>query len=230
MAAPPTFTVRGPSLTKEQYEEISPYPLSRSQLRRRIQPELFGTERFTSDTAIEGDFPKGLVDRGIPKQFNRYTGYLAGTRPPEALNYAINYFIPNGPYAETALPLTQQTYEQFLKDMYRAFYAGQLAGQVSFDPPSMEDIRTVLSSNEDVAWELVKIPHGTGQHVALSGPPPPGLPGAKFTPAGERKFETGRKVETEFPSPIEGSTGIITTPIKSPQFKATPKKPKSSTS
>lgn len=120
---------------------------------------------------------------------NGYSGYLKGARPSTALDYVLSYFLPDDdPDLPSARPLTAESYQDFNDTMYRQFILGNLAGEVSYPQPSVEDIRTILMSHPKVLARSIRFPVVHGQTVQGSDVFFPGLPGSEFkpTPGGPR--------------------------------------------
>jgi hypothetical protein len=173
----------------EKLIATSAVPASRSAMRQYVMPNLgMGAPNFGKTG--KSTWPSGYVGPSGDPFYNTkkgYVGYLQGSRPPTSLDYVRTYFIPDGPFAVSAVPLTQASYDRFLKLMFQSFQQGLIPGQVSYDPPSFEDVKTILLSDPQTQNLMTKIPHGKDRHVYLAEPEVLGLPTSKFRPTSSRR-------------------------------------------
>lgn len=183
VSGPPyQYNSSGP-LPEDQAIALRELQVSRGDLRRRY-PLAPPESRLTTDAfgSYNSQYPTGRVpNTSLGDPTKKYLGYLKGSQPPPALNYVIDYFWPHGPTAADAVPLSQSTYEDYLRAMFDFFTQGSLPGAVTFEPPSYDDVHTILSSDPRFQKLEMKIPHGTGKHVVLENPPAFGLPNSEFT-------------------------------------------------
>lgn len=127
---------------------------------------------------------KGLLDTSLvakEDQIRIRKGYLKGSRPPIALEYVMNYFIPGGdPRSPIHTPLNAETYREFCETMYKFFLEGSLLGVVSFDQPSYDDVYAVLSTNAALAIQNTKFPIKRGKTIKTTSDPRLGLDSSSF--------------------------------------------------
>lgn len=132
---------------------------SRRSLRKFYQPAS-PNEAYYTNKAWPNYPPSDNYDIVSPALHptGQFSGYAKGSRPPAALRFVKQFFIPDGFDADTALPLTEETYRDFLKWSYKQFINGKLLGAVEFDAPSKQDVMTILRSDPGVEFEMLNIP------------------------------------------------------------------------
>lgn len=167
----------------------STIPLTSRQIRKSAVLNITGGSDYStrSDPAIFDDLSKGYVTSGNildeADSQRTYSGYLKGTRPPPSLKYVLDYFIPGGdPDSPYAVPLNQESYNDFTSRMYELFLRSKIPGSVSFDQASYDDVHTILMSNSKVALRAHRFPLLRGSHLRAQRFVRPGLPNSSFSP------------------------------------------------
>lgn len=136
--------------------------------------------KFTSNVPFQPYYP----DFKEPWK-GMYSGYLAGTSNPQALNYAQQYFNGNADEGPNRfIPLNKQTYNQYTATMYQAFLQKGIPGKVSFDQPSYEDVKKMIERDSSrkiasIDWNHMPQTKGAVEKQPMSIP---GISNSKVLP------------------------------------------------
>jgi len=184
MSAEPTLVSRGKPLPAE-WQLFRNLGLSRRQLRQEYVPNITSPPEFSTGQRLSqyNNFSSKTRPNPLSHPTGSFTGYAKGSRPPPALQMVKKFFIPDGFYSETALPLNNETFQEFLRFAYKQFLKGTLPGAVEFEVPSMADVRTILSTDDDVQFESLKFPSTSRPVLKRTRATAFGLPNSKFSPS-----------------------------------------------